>query len=477
MSLTLFETANEFVELDNRRLRSRITATTESLTNKLMAQLPPDLIKGKTILDLGSCLGAAGHHALTYSASHYTGVEIQSYCVDTSKKILSKYWDSHQFDIVQKDVEEFLDIAIAKNIKYDYVLAAGIIYGFVNIISILDKISKVSSFHIMIETITVHVTTDDPTTGIILIKNNQGMVKGNSADVYDYYLGLGSKIDLKAMDTIMSSLSFNRTEDLIFPKQISDTHDAYNDNDPEYFKIGLGVDYSAPIRYMVRYLRSSTHTKTIQEVINNDTKISANSWIFDKSVAERFQNEADTNIPSYHTVIDKCLQFANKYLQKNDKIIDVGSALGYTMGKFIDSGFTNVFGVDNSPAMNEGNKYPVICSDKLPEDRYNLVLMNWTLHFIQDKITYLNDIYNKLDNGYLILTDKTSQSEIVKDLYYDFKRSKGVSDTYIKEKEKSLVGVMHSLPVDWYLKSLRDIGFKVDILHSDMGFTTFLCRK
>jgi hypothetical protein len=228
---------------------------------------------------------------------------------------------------------------------------------------------------------------------------------------------------------------------------------------------------------MVRYLRSPTHTKTIQEVINNDTKISSNGWIFDKSVAERFQNEADTNIPSYYTVIDKCLQFANKYLQKNDKIIDVGSALGYTMGKFIDSGFTNVFGVDNSPAMNEGNKYPVICSDKLPEDRYNLVLMNWTLHFIQDKITYLSDIYNKLDNGYLILTDKTSQSEIVKDLYYDFKRSKGVSDTYIKEKEKSLVGVMHSLPVDWYLKSLRDIGFKVDILHSDMGFTTFLCRK
>jgi hypothetical protein len=228
---------------------------------------------------------------------------------------------------------------------------------------------------------------------------------------------------------------------------------------------------------MVRYLRSETHFTTLQELIKNDTTTLSDSWIFDKSVAERFQHEADTNIPSYHTVIDKCLQFANKHLQKTDKIIDVGSALGYTMGKFIDAGFINVTGVDNSPAMNEGNKYSVICSDKLPEDIYNLVLMNWTLHFIKDKTTYLIDIYNKLDNGYLILTDKTSQSEIIKELYYDFKRSKGVSNNYIKEKEKSLQGVMHTLPVDWYLKSLRDIGFKVEIIHSDLGFTTFLCRK
>ena len=479
---SIFDSAKEFLDLDNRRLRNKQTTTRESLTNKFSVQLPADLIKGKTILDLGSCLGAAGHHALTYGASHYTGVELQPYYFDTSKQILSKYWEEDQYKIIQQDVEEFLDIAIAENKKYDYVLAAGIIYGFVDIVSILRKISKVSNTYVMIDTLTVHVTTDDPNSGIILI-NKQGMVKGlhASSSPDNIYSGIGSTIDLRALDMVMSTLEFERKENIILPELITDTLvDAYNTPDPKYFKHVLGVDFSGPSRYMTRYVRviDDSHTiHTVQSVINTDVNIEQKQWVFDDSVAQRFQYEAETNIPSYNIVVDKCLQFANKHLQKSDKIIDVGSALGYTMDKFITAGFTDVMGVDNSPSMNEKNKYSTMCSDKLPDYKYKLVMMNWTLHFIQDKYRYLIDIYDKLDHGYLILTDKTSQSPIVKELYYDFKRGKGVSEEYICQKEKNLMGVMHSVPVDWYLKTLREIGFSVDIIHADLGFATFLCSK
>jgi cyclopropane fatty-acyl-phospholipid synthase-like methyltransferase len=476
----IFESAKEFLDLDNRRLRYKQTTTLESLTNKLLVQLPADSIKDKTILDLGSCLGAAGHHALTYGASHYTGVELQPYYFDTSKQILSKYWKENQYNIVQQDVEEFLDIAIAENRKYDYVLAAGIIYGFVDIVSILKKISKVTNTYVMIDTLTVHVTTDDPNSGIILI-NKQGMVKGKhaSSSPDNIYFGIGSTIDLRALDMVMSTLEFERKENIILPELITDTVvDAYNTPDPAYFKNVVGVDFSGPSRYMTRYTRvQGQPIDTVQSAINTDVNIEQQQWVFDSSVADRFQHEAETNIPSYQIVIDKCLQFANKHIQKSDKIIDVGSALGHTMEKFTNAGFTNVLGVDNSPSMNEKNKYPTICSDKLPDYKYKLVMMNWTLHFVQDKYRYLSDIYDKLDDGYLILTDKTSQSEVVKELYYDFKRSKGVSEEYIRQKEKNLVGVMHSVPVDWYLKTLREIGFTVDIIHADLGFITFMCSK
>ena len=473
--MNIFDSASEFIDLDNRRFRARQTTSRESLANKLLVQLPPTLIEGKSVLDLGSCLGAAGHHALTYGASSYTGVEIQQYYVDTSKTLLGKYWDNN-WTIVQQDIEQFLDIAIAENRKYDYVLAAGIIYGFLDIVNIIEKISKVSSEFIVYETLTVHTKIEDNGSGIILI-SDQGMVKGKSADVYDYYTGIGSRIDLKALDIVMSTLEFERKEDTLLPKKINDCPDAYNDDDPWYFKFTFDAEFTGPIRYIVRYVRCKDHTKTVQSVIKDDIKLKNVQWVFDNSVAERFQHEAETNIPSYHTVIDKCLHFANKYLQKTDRIIDVGSALGYTMGKFIDAGYTNVMGVDNSPAMNEKNKYSTICSDRIPSLKYNLVLMNWTLHFLVDKESYLRDIYDNLDHGYLILTDKTSQSTIVKDWYYDFKRSKGVSDEYIKQKETSLVGVMNSVPVDWYLKTLRDIGFTVDIIHAEYGFITFLCKK
>lgn len=213
---------------------------------------------------------------------------------------------------------------------------------------------------------------------------------------------------------------------------------------------------------------------------NDDSMQLGCTWVFDDTVAERFQHEAETNIPSYHVVINKCLEFSNKYLEKSDKIIDVGSALGYTMSKFINAGFTNIMGVDNSPAMINKSMYKHLVShgDILPKHRYKLVMMNWTLHFITDKRSYLNNIYDSLeDSGYLILSDKCLQSEIVKDMYYDFKRKQGVSEEYIQKKEQNLIGVMKSVPIDWYLETLQKIGFTVDVIHADLGFTTFLCKK
>lgn len=474
--MSIFDHAPEFIDLDNRKHRYKQTTSKESLTEKLLVQLPENLIKGKTVLDLGSCLGAAGHHALSYGASFYTGVEIQDYYYKTSKQLLKQRYSDNAFEIIQQDIEQFLDIAISENKKYDYVLAAGVIYGFVDIVGILKKIAKVSRQFIMIDTLNVHITTTDEKSGIIII-NEQGMVKGKSPEKYEMYFGTGSKIDLRALDMVMATVGCQRDGDIIYPKLFKETIDAYNTPDPVYFKDWLGVDFNGPIRYMVRYQHTNANTETVQEVIKKDNNLVTSQWTFDTSVAERFQHEAETNIPSYHLVIDKCLQFANKHLQKTDKVIDVGSALGYTLNKFINAGFTNVMGVDNSSAMIEKSmhKSVVVCDDKLPDNKYKLVIMNWTLHFVVDKETYLRNIYNSLDDGYLILTEKCSQSLILKDLYYDFKRSKGVSEEYIKQKEKNLIGVMHSVPVDWYLKTLREIGFKVDIIHGDLGFITFLC--
>ena len=48
-------------------------------------------IKDKTVLDLGSCLGAAGYFAIKTVAKEYIGVEAQTHYVDLSKNLLSKY--------------------------------------------------------------------------------------------------------------------------------------------------------------------------------------------------------------------------------------------------------------------------------------------------------------------------------------------------------------------------------------------------
>lgn len=203
------------------------------------------------------------------------------------------------------------------------------------------------------------------------------------------------------------------------------------------------------------------------------------SWIFDEVVATRFQHEAESHIPSYNVVINKSVDFAKKTLQPDDLIIDVGSALGFTINKFKAAGFINVMGVDNSPAMIAKSLYSdtIVHSSTLPINKYKLVLINWTLHFILDKQEYLQRVYDSLDNGYLILTDKMKQSDKVKEMYYDFKRNNGVADEYIYKKENSLKTIMHCKSVEWYINHLTVIGFNIDIIHADLGFVTFLCYK
>jgi len=475
----IFESATEFVDYDNRKFRMIHNKTSsEVLQNKFEVQLPIELIKDKTILDLGSCLGAAGHYSLTHGCKHYTGVEVQPYYFDTSNLILSKYWAKDKFKIIQQDVEKFLDDCIEKNIQYDYVLAAGIIYGFLDIVSIIKKITKVTRNQVLIETMNLP-TEYDPNYGFVLITQTEKMVKGDDSENRDFYTGPSSRISLSALDIVMSTFAFKRTEEIILPKKSLTSNDSYH-NIAE-FPI---TKTSGPLRYIARYNRTGTVVKPLNDILLEDS-VKKNepkkNWVFDDSVAKRFQQEAEAHIPSYHHVIDMCVKFANKNLKKDARIIDVGSALGYTMKQFIDQGYTNVTGVDNSRAMIDNSIFPelVIESDSFPKNNYDFVLANWTVHFIQDKYSYLTDIYNSLSNdGYLILTDKLHQSEIVKREYYNFKRKNGVTEEYIQQKEKDLVGIMHSVSLGWYTNKLSMVGFKsVEVIHGDLGFVTFLCCK
>lgn len=205
-------------------------------------------------------------------------------------------------------------------------------------------------------------------------------------------------------------------------------------------------------------------------------------WEFDKSVAARFEQEAQQNIPDYFKVIELCCKIAEyKNIDHDAVIVDVGSALGETLYHFKSNGYTNVWGVEASEAMREASMFRenIILSETYPDLKADMIMMNWTLHFIKNKYAYLNDVYANLnDGGIFIITDKTNQSEMVKQLYYDFKRDNGVSDEYIIEKEKQLKGYMKTEDFGWYYYTLGIMGFKnTQVINSSLGFTTFYCEK
>lgn len=476
-----FDQYNEFVESDVRSHRGTTTVTSESLTKRCQALLPAWLVKDKTILDLGHCLGAFGHWSLSNGAKHYTGVDIQKDFCRQSNELLSKYWQSNKFTILNWETFEYLQSCG----KFDIVIASGIIHCYTNPISFLEAVANVA-----LETIIIETQESEEKDGIPTIQfKNWNMV---SPEIGKPYAGWGATVGYNALRAIMAENGFDLYGERIYPQKIEHSHDAYNDK----IQINNSVAYGKPNRYMVRYKRTKKVFKnSLQYGVLNNVKqnnpayinatrskiIKGEKWEFDDTVASRFQDEATSNIPDYARVIDLCYQIAERKFDKNAKIVDVGSALGYTINSFLTKGYTNVYGVESSQAMinNSMHKDRVILSETYPELSADFIMANWTLHFVDERKKYIEDVFDNLNaGGVFVLSDKTPQSDIIKEMYYDFKRSNGISDEYIYEKEKKLQGYMNLLPIDWYLDTLKEIGFNnVQIINSKYGFVTFYCEK
>lgn len=423
--------------------------------------------------------------ALSNGAAHYTGVELQEKYVTDSKAIFSKYWPADKFDIVQDNLEPFLDHCISNNIKFDCVIASGVLYTFLDIFRILDKISAVAAKSVVIDT--MYVKDGPQGKGIIIIREDVPMVYAEGANTFK---GIGSSCSLSALDIIFKTHGFYRNEDAIIPPITVGSHDGYSD------MLSHNGGPVAPSRYAARFYRKEEKVRKLIDIVLDNKAEDAESfyqvanvvesasekvWTFDDSVAARFQNEAENHIPDYARVVDMCLEIAQDNLKSSDAIIDVGSALGYTVDKFLTAGFTNVHGLDSSESMvNQSlHKERIILSSAFPAQPFKMIMMNWTLHFVVDKLAYIKNMYDNLESGgYLIISDKTTQTAEVKKKYYDFKRANGVSQTYIEEKEKKLAGYMYTVPTSWYNTTFTEVGFSsVEVINAQYGFVTFMCKK
>ena len=107
-----------------------------------------------------------------------------------------------------------------------------------------------------------------------------------------------------------------------------------------------------------------------------------------------------------------------------------------------------------------------------------MVIANWVLHFIDEREQYLKNIRQSLAiNGVLILTEKISQTDLAQSLYYDFKRSNGVTEDEIQLKQERLKGALNSYSISWYMNILQRIGFhQIDIINADNDFVTFVAQ-
>jgi hypothetical protein len=125
--MNIFKEQPDFIDLDPRKDRKiGYAVTPEFMLVRHQAILPPKLVHGKRILDLGSCLAATGAWCLSNGASFYQGIEIDDQFVKDSTFCLQKYYPNDTWAISKKSIEEFLS-----NIeeRFDILIASGIMYG------------------------------------------------------------------------------------------------------------------------------------------------------------------------------------------------------------------------------------------------------------------------------------------------------------------------------------------------------------
>lgn len=148
--LDVFIRYSHFIDSDPRLQRQEgygYQPTADFSTKRLSLLLPEELCKGKSILDLGSCVGASGAYALYNSAEKYVGVEQDSELYRISSDNFLKT-DFQNYNIVHSTVENFLE---NNTEKFDIVLCMGILHVFSNPLEYWKLISETAKDIILVD--------------------------------------------------------------------------------------------------------------------------------------------------------------------------------------------------------------------------------------------------------------------------------------------------------------------------------------
>lgn len=189
-------------------------------------------------------------------------------------------------------------------------------------------------------------------------------------------------------------------------------------------------------------------------------------FTFDQKVVEVFPDMIQRSVPGYATIISTIGEIAQRFVQPNSTLYDLGCSLGaatLAMRRNVDHHPCQIIAIDNSAAMIERcqlhidgfrSSVPVnvVQADINDVDIIDasVVVMNFTLQFIapEKRQAMIDKIYQGLrPGGVLVLSEKLRFedehiNDALIDLHHEFKRANGYSELEISQKRSSLENVM-----------------------------------
>jgi tRNA (cmo5U34)-methyltransferase len=172
---------------------------------------------------------------------------------------------------------------------------------------------------------------------------------------------------------------------------------------------------------------------------------------FDEQVAAVFPDMIRRSVPGYDTIIPLLGLFAERFVQANSTIYDLGCSLGaatLAMRRYITQPGCTIIAVDNAEAMVSQ-------------------VINFTLQFIEppQRLDLLAKIYRGLNpGGALVIADKIvfaqdAQQQFEETLHLDFKKANGYSELEISQKRTALEKVLIPDTMETHRDRLHQAGF------------------
>ena len=160
--INIFKTQPEWMQQDTRIGRPIVVPSPgkpggDSLSYNINADfmydrhrvmLPPELIKDKTILDVGCCMGATGAWALANGARHYTGIDARQKDLELGARIFKKYFEKNQYTLIETWAEKY-----EPKEKYDIVIASGVMYSVFDSFDFVKKIADLAQDIIIVDNV------------------------------------------------------------------------------------------------------------------------------------------------------------------------------------------------------------------------------------------------------------------------------------------------------------------------------------
>lgn len=222
-------------------------------------------------------------------------------------------------------------------------------------------------------------------------------------------------------------------------------------------------------------------------------------WTFEtKEVAEVFDKHVEQSVPFYKVFHNMIGTFAQYYIEPHSQVVDVGCSTGKLLTSI--AGVNNkpvvqFVGIDTSQAMidkaRECSKHLNVSFLKMDVCKFHFEEVSFIysmlcMQFIPlaDRVEVLKNIYNGMkENGAFVMVEKVKTPiidihDIYNDIYYDFKRSSGLTDTSILDKNVSLRGVMKPLTLEANIDMLKEAGFsQIEVFMKYNNFAGIIAIK